>query len=120
MKRRWARWLEIFLLLLNLGLLFVFGFDVLAEPNRFVQIALGMVGGLLLVLSSIDLPWNVEWYQLAGIGVICLASSYLFANLLAEDDLWWVAVTTIGALSLGYMGFDMARGGRHFDVSADG
>ncbi|WP_266075321.1 hypothetical protein [Haladaptatus caseinilyticus] len=45
--------------------------------------------------------------------------SYLLSNLFAGDAPWWVVVTTIGALSLGYMGFDITRGGRRFDVSTD-
>jgi hypothetical protein len=115
MKRRWTRWLGILILLLNFGLLFVFGFDVLSVPSRFVQVALGVIGGLLLILASIDLPWNVEWHRLAGVGYLCLAASYLFANLLAEDGALWV----VGALALAYIGYDIARSGRHFDIDAD-
>ncbi|SIQ81094.1 hypothetical protein SAMN05421858_0477 [Haladaptatus litoreus] len=119
MGRRGLRVLGVFILLLNLALLFVFGFDVLTDPSRFVQVALGVLGGLLLIGATVDLPWNVEPHRLAGVGYLCLASSYLFANVPAFDGIGWVAITVIGALSIGFIGFDIARDGRHFNIDLD-
>ncbi len=119
MGKRGLRFLGILILVINLGLLFVFGFDVLTDPSRFAQIAIGVLGGVLLVASTLELPWNVEGYRLAGVGYLCVASSYLLANLFDQADPWWIAITAVGALSLGFMGFDIARGGRHFNIDLD-
>ncbi|WP_049971508.1 hypothetical protein [Haladaptatus cibarius] len=119
MGRRGLRFLGLFILLINCGLLFVFGFDVLTDASHFVQVVFGILGGLLLIGATVDLSWNVKAHRLAGVGYLCIASSYLFGNLLAQDELWWVAITVISALSLAFIGFDIARGGRHFNIDVD-
>ncbi|GAA0246276.1 hypothetical protein ACFFQF_05340 [Haladaptatus pallidirubidus] len=118
MGHRGLRLLGTFILLINLGLLFVFGFDVLTDLSRLVQVALGILGGLLFIGATIDLSWNVEGHRLAGIGYLCLASSYLFANLPVFDNIWWAVITVVSALSLAFISFDVARGGRHFNINA--
>ncbi|WP_227355508.1 hypothetical protein [Haladaptatus salinisoli] len=115
-KRRWFRWLGLFLLLLYLEFLVGSGGDALAHELAFVRFALGALSGLLFVLSTVDLPWRIEWYRLAGLGYLCFAASYLLTNLAAEDELWWLAVSLATAALFGFMGFDIARGGRHFDI----
>ncbi|WP_458207171.1 hypothetical protein [Haladaptatus sp. NG-SE-30] len=118
-KRQWFRWLGVLVLLLNLGFLAIVGVDVLGDGYRLAQFVLGSLSGLLFVLSTVELPWSVEWYRLAGAGYLCFAASYLLTNLATENELWWVAVTVVGTAVFGFMGFDIARGGRHFDIDTD-
>ncbi|WP_458185227.1 hypothetical protein [Haladaptatus sp. NG-WS-4] len=119
MKRRWFRWLGVLVLLLNLGFLAIVGIDVLADGYRLAQLVLGSLSGLLFVLSTVELPWSVEWYRLAGAGYLCFAASYLLTNLATEGELLWVVVTVVGTAVFGFIGFDIARGGRHFDLDTN-
>lgn len=118
-KRRWFKWLGAFMLLLNTGFLALFGPHALSHFEQLAQFGVGILGGLLLILSGVELPWDVGWYQLAGLGYVCLAVSFLFTGVLADNGLGWIAVNAVGALSLAFFGFDMMRGGRHFKVDAD-
>lgn len=119
MKRRWFRWLGAFVLLLNIALVAGFGTEALTDPSYAVQFAFGVGGGTLLIVSTFDLPWSVEWYRLAGVGYLCLTAWYVSSTLVANSEPWWVVVTAVSGLSLGFFGFDLARGGHHFDVDID-
>lgn len=118
-KPRWFKWIGLLILVTNVGLIVAFGPDVLSHTARLVQFGIAIAGALLLISAGIDLPWDVEWYRLAGLGIICSATSYLLSNVLASGELWWVAVSIVGALSIGFFGVDLLRGGRHFRVNTE-
>jgi hypothetical protein len=118
-SRRLFKWLGAFLLLVNGAFLVLLGTGALSHLDQLAQFGVGFLGGLLLILSGVELPWDVGWYRLAGLGYVCLAASFLFSSVLANDGLGWVAVTLVGALSLAFFGFDMIRGGHHFEIDVD-
>lgn len=115
-SRRFFRWFGLFVLLLNVGLAALFGVDGLAHVDVAGQLLLGVCSGLLLVLSSVDLPWDVPWYRLVGLGYVCFAAWLLLSFLASGDDGWWIAVSVLNALIFVFIGLDVARGGRHFRV----
>ena len=115
--RRWYKWLGLFVLVANVGLVAVFGLQELSATGQLVQFCVALAAGVLLILSSFDLPWGVEWYRLAGAGYVCLASLFLFNGV--DDGLWMLAVSFIGALTIATFGFDLALGGRFFRVNTD-
>ncbi|WP_227355507.1 hypothetical protein [Haladaptatus salinisoli] len=111
------RWLGVLVLFLNLGLLLTGGAP--REAAALVRLSLGVLGGLLLVFSTIDLPWNVEGHRPSEIGFVCLAWSVLAATLVGSNELWQVALAVVGTLSLGVIGFDIVCGGRYFGFGVD-
>ncbi|WP_231184486.1 hypothetical protein [Haladaptatus sp. DYF46] len=121
LSRRVFKWYGLFIFVLNVGLVVAFGPAVLSSTAYRLQFGTAIAGALLLISTGIELPWDVEWYRLTGLGIICSATSLFISNILANDGLGWVAVSLVGTLSLAFFGFDMIRGGRHFkiDVTAD-
>ncbi len=113
--RRWYKWLGAFVLATNLGLVAVFGLQELSTADQLLQFCVSIAAGVLLILSSFDLPWDVEWYRLAGVGYICLGSLFLFSNL--DEGLWLLFASIVGAFSIALFGFDLALGGRFFRVN---
>jgi hypothetical protein len=126
MHRRFLRWYGVFLLLAPQLLVLAFGVDGLATGTAGVTYALMVVaGGLLVVAGSRDEVGlgggTVRWNVLAGVGVVCVAGTVLLggaADLLAGDRsraaLGYTVVASVGALTLVFIGVDVARGGRHF------
>jgi len=116
MNRRIFRWAGLLVLALNGALVALFGVEDLVRVDVAVQFTLGVLSGLLLVLSSVDLPWDVPWYRLAGLGYVCFAVWMLLTLLASNDAIWWRTVAVLNALVVTFVGVDVARGGRHFDV----
>ncbi|MFH5797743.1 hypothetical protein [Haladaptatus sp. CMAA 1911] len=121
LSRRVFKWYGLFIFVSNVGLVVAFGPSVLSNTGYLLQFGIAIAGALLLISAGVELPWDVEWYRLAGLGIICSATSFFISSILANDGLGWAAVSLVGAVSLAFFGFDMIRGGRHFrvDVTAD-
>jgi hypothetical protein len=103
-----------------------FGLDALDEPATAVAITLWFVASRLYVLGGLDASvGDFEWYQLVGLGNVCLGLQLLVRLPFVVTDgtagteaLVATIASGLGGLTLLFIGFDWFRGGRHFDLSA--
>lgn len=71
------------------------------------------VAGLLLLSAGFDtiLVYEVKWYQITGSGYVLMGMSFLMYGISGEIETFYAISTIVLSLSLGYVGFDIARGG---------
>jgi hypothetical protein len=126
-KQSRFRYLGLLDLVLVCGLAFIFGLGVFVRsPIALVAIA-GICAVLAGAVSAFSFgPVTLSWRHLVGVSYVTFAlvwpATYapeVVAGSASKQDLLLFAVTTVGALSLAFCGVDVARGGRHFSVSAD-
>ena len=127
MKQSHFLYLGLLDLLLVGGLAAVFGLGVFVRsPIVLVTIA-GICAVLAGTVAAVSFgPVTLSWRHLVGVSYVTFAlvwpATYapeVVAGSASEQDLLLFVVTTVGALSLAVYGVDVARGGRHFSVSAD-
>ena len=121
MKRRWSRYIGLLVLALPQLLLVAFGPPVLATFTYF-----GMtVAGLLFVVAGFRkrIPLGsrtLRWYHLVGAADVLMALVLIGSSLHGLDgsveERVAVGAAVTGGLSLSWIGVDIARGGKHFDV----
>lgn len=128
MKQSSFRYLGIFDLLLVAVFVAVFGIGALAS-SVFVA-TMAIAGAFALLAGSVaELsmgPISVSWRHLVAVSYalfgLILPGSYLpdvLAGTATQEEIALLAVTSVGALSLLFYGFDVARGGEHFEVDPD-
>ena len=121
--RRVSRWLGLADFAVMGGFLAVFG---VPEPIGIVFPLSGvLVAGVLFVLAGFDTPLTalVGWHRLCGAAYFLLAVALLlrvtFGFLRGEG----ATVSTVGMLGftllLGFIGIDLARGGRYVAIDPD-
>jgi hypothetical protein len=131
MHRRVLSWYGLFLLFAPQALLLAFGVDSLDVGTVGLTYGFMLLAGSLFVVAGsrrevhvagLTVPWNV----FAGVGVVCVAVTVLAggaADLLAGDQsraaLAYTLVAAVGALTLVFIGVDVARGGHHFRLPDD-
>ena len=116
--RRGSRWLGYFILLLGFGLSTLVGFSTL---DALVSVGLLVLVGLLFVLAGFETPLTKRfgWHRIFGLGFF-LMGLYQLTNLsFGTDGMLYAAATLSLAGLFAFMGFDIARGGSHFDVDPD-
>ena len=128
MKQSSFRYLGVFDLLL-VGI-FVAVFGVRALTGSVVVPAMALAGVAALLAGSVKSvslgPLALSWrhfvaltYALFG---VMLPASYLpgvLAGTASGEEVALFVVSSVGALSLLFFGYDVLRGGKHFDVDAN-
>ena len=109
-NRRLSGFIGVFLILLAGGVIALLGTDLLAEPLLLAQATLLGLAGVCDIVAATDnaLTERWGWYQWSGLGNILLGLSLPLAFVDSGDQLFILAVTAIGGLSLAAMGLDMA------------
>ncbi|MFC6951912.1 hypothetical protein [Halorubellus litoreus] len=128
MRQSRFAWFGVVELLLAAALLAVFGPVVLTTT---AVVPLVVVSGILAILAAryavIEVAGvSVTWRSLVGASYLAFAVMWpliygptvLFGDPVAEDYLMFV-VAVVSAGCFLFFGIDIARGGRHFDVTGD-
>lgn len=121
--RRVSRWLGL------VDFAVVGGFLAVVGVPKSVGIAfpLGcfLVAGVLFVLAGFDTPLTalVGWHRLCGAAYFLLAVALVLNatfGFLRDEGATFSTVWMVGfALVLGFIGVDLARGGRHVEIDPD-
>lgn len=126
--RRASRYLGYGLLALTALLVWAFGGAIgpeLLAPERLpttVQVTAMALAGALAVLAGHEtrLTERVGWHRLYGLADVLLGLSLVPSALggptSGEFAALYGVAAVLGGLSLAFIGVDVARGGRHFDV----
>jgi polyferredoxin len=128
MKQSSLRYLGAFDLVLVLAFLLVFGVGALLSGPVIPLMALAgvfaLLGGSVAALSLG--PVTVTWRHLVGVSyalfAVVLPASYIpdvLDGAASTPEVAMFAVTAIGGLTLLFIGFDIARGGKHFEITED-
>ena len=128
MRRIWFAVLGAVFGVAGVAMLAAFGAEMVTGPAAVATFALWFATSALYVLGGLDVAvGDLEWYQLVGVGNVCLGlqQTVRFAFWLADGTpgtgtLVVAAASGLGGLALAYIGLDWVRGGRHFDLSRFG
>lgn len=122
------RYLGVFDLLLVAAFAAAFGVGALASSVFVAGMAVAGVFALLAgSVAELSLgPLSVSWRHLVAASYalfgLILPGSYLpgvVAGTATEAELGLFVATSVGALTLFFYGYDVVRGGEHFEVDAD-
>jgi hypothetical protein len=128
MKQSSFRYLGVFDLLL-VGI-FVAVFGVRALTGNVVVPAMALAGVAALLAGSVKSvslgPLALSWRHFVALTyalfAVMLPGSYLssvLAGTASGEEVALLVVTSVGAFSLLFFGYDVLRGGKHFDVDAN-
>jgi Na+-transporting NADH:ubiquinone oxidoreductase subunit NqrB len=113
--RRSSRWIGYFMLLLGVGLSALIGFATL---DALISSGLLLLTGLLFVLAGFETPLTRRfgWHRILGLAFFTIGV-YQLTNLSFGTNGAFYAIATLSlAVLFAFMGFDIARGGPHFDI----
>jgi hypothetical protein len=128
MKQSSFRYLGVFDLLLVAVFVGVFGVRSLTESVAVPAMALAGVAALLagtvkrVFLGPLALSWRHFVALTYALFAVILPASYassVLAGTASQEEVALFVVTSVGAFSLLFFGYDVLRGGKHFDVNAD-
>jgi hypothetical protein len=128
MKQSSFRYLGVFDLLLVGIFVAVFGVGALTGNVVVPAMALAGVAALLAgSVKSVSLgPLALSWRHFVALTyalfAVMLPGSYLssvLAGTASGEEVALLVVTSVGAFSLLFFGYDVLRGGKHFDVDAN-
>ncbi|WP_435180185.1 hypothetical protein [Halorussus sp. AFM4] len=125
MRRLWFAVLGAVFGVAGVAVVAAFGGDAVSGPAAVATFALWFAASALYVLGGLDVGvGDPEWYQLVGVGNVCLGLqqavrlAFRLADGSRETGTLVVTVASgLGGLALAYIGLDWVRGGRHFDLS---
>jgi hypothetical protein len=121
--RRVSRWFGIIILVLTFGLFALFGLPRTVET--LVSFGPILVTGILFTLAGFDtiVTRQLGWHRIFGLGFLVWSISHLmdalFLGAKGDGALSPVVFGIVGAIIFGFIGFDIARGGHHFDIDPD-
>jgi Na+/melibiose symporter-like transporter len=122
--RRGSRWLGYFIVAIVGGLFAFSGFSVSGSTtSALVGFGALFMVGVLFVLAGFETPLTRRfgWHRIFGLGFAMMGVVNLLTVLFSWTDsgmLYAVATLSLAGL-FAFMGFDIARGGPHFEVDPD-
>ena len=128
MKQSSLRYLGALDLLLVAALLVAFGPQVaVVSPVPVMMAVAGLCALLAGSVAAVSVgPATVTWRHLVGTAYAAFALMWpatygpaVLAGTATGEELALAVVTTVGGSTLLFVGYDIARGGRHFDITTD-
>jgi hypothetical protein len=123
--RRGSRWFGYFIIAIIGGLFALSGFSVSGSTaSALVGSGALFIVGVLFVLAGFDTPLTRRfgWHRIFGLGFVVMGVVNLLNVLFSWTDSGGIlyAIATLSlAVIFAFMGFDIARGGPHFEVDPD-
>ena len=121
--RRGSRWLGYFVVAIVGGLFALSGFSVSGStPSALVGFGALLIVGVLFVLAGFETPITKRfgWHRIFGLGFAMMGVVNLVSVFSWVDGGILYAIATLSLAGLfAFMGFDIARGGPHFEVDPD-
>jgi 4-hydroxybenzoate polyprenyltransferase len=116
--RRGSRWIGYLMLLLGFGLSALIGFSNL---DSLISSGLLFLTGLLFVLAGVEtsLAKRFGWHRILSLAFFAIGVYQLTTLSFGTDGILYAVATLSLAVLFAFMGFDIARGGSHFEVDPD-
>ncbi len=125
MTRRGSRWFGYFIIAVVGGLFALSEFSISGSTaGALIGFGTLFMVGVLFVLAGFETPLASQfgWHRIFGLGFVMMGVVNLLNVFFSWTDnggiLYAVATLSLAVL-FAFMGFDIARGGPHFDVDRD-